>query len=67
MEHVKYFFSCILTPITGLMNFGKNIRTADENVSKSKKTTLESKGSCEKPIAIMCAVCTKACSLAMMT
>ena len=49
------------------MNFGKNIRTADENVSKSKKTTLESKGSCEKPIAIMCAVCTKACSLAMMT
>lgn len=32
MNTVKYFFSCIITPITGLLNFGKYMRT--ENGTK---------------------------------
>lgn len=63
MEPIKYMFSCILTPITGLLNFGKNIRTAEETKPKEKQQ--EKKATCETPIALMCAVCTEVCSLAM--
>jgi hypothetical protein len=63
MEQVKYFFSCILTPITGLMNFGKNISTTDEN--EMEEENKEQEEPCEITNFIQCALCKKDCSLAM--
>ena len=29
MDYVKFIFSCILSPINGLLSFGKNMRTKE--------------------------------------